>query len=475
MAFRLLFVEPPKVYWFVMGIYLPPPTALLVLAAYVERELPDVELEVLDCQGAGVGWEGIERTIRSLKPDMVLASGYTCNAYVCARVVEIAKTVDPDIVTVLGGQHFSFTPEESLRTYPELDVIVRGEGEVTLVELVRAVMGKQDLTTVRGISFLHEGNVVTTANRPLIEDLDTLPFPAYHLVEEYIRNYHFTMMAGKKAVYMVLEGARGCEHSCSFCTQWNHWSGRWRTKSPKRIADEIEHMNERFGGTFLWLTDDNFEYGRRGQGLYEELKGRSCRDDVMLFWQVRTDDVAAHPELVAKMREVGNYWVLIGIESGSQEKLDGYRKDASVQDAERAVQVLTENDVFTQSMYVVGDRKDTSESIESLRQFSRGLGTKLTIYTVLTPFPGTQTFEEAKRKGWIENENFAEYDMVHAIMPTETLTLSQVQTELYECYRTAYGSMSQNIGGFFSKNKLERTMYRHMAGQSVLKRLKELI
>jgi anaerobic magnesium-protoporphyrin IX monomethyl ester cyclase len=136
---------------------------------------------------------------------------------------------------------------------------------------------------------------------------------------------------------------------------------------------------------------------------------------------------------------------------------------------------MQENDVFTQAMLVMGNRNDTAESIERLCQFALGLETKLTIYTVLTPFPGTRFYEEARRNGWIENSNYSDYDMVHAIMPTETLTRSQVQEELFKCYRRTYGSTVKNIQGFFSRNKLERTMYRHMASQSVLRRLKELI
>ncbi|NIP36998.1 MAG: cobalamin-binding protein, partial [Thermoplasmata archaeon] len=104
MAYRLLFVEPPKRYWFVMGDYNPPPTTLLVLAAYVERELSEVDVLMADSQGEGLDWPAVERAIRDHQPDMVLASGYTCNAYACARVAETAKRVDPDIVTVLGGQ-----------------------------------------------------------------------------------------------------------------------------------------------------------------------------------------------------------------------------------------------------------------------------------------------------------------------------------------------------------------------------------
>jgi len=134
---RVLFIEPPKNYWFVMGEYLPPPTSLLILAAYIERELPDVEIDILDCQAEKKNWKDIEKHIESYLPSMVLTSGFTCNAYVCARVAEIAKSVSEDIVTVVGGSHFSFTPKESLLGFPEIDIIVRGEGEITLVELIK--------------------------------------------------------------------------------------------------------------------------------------------------------------------------------------------------------------------------------------------------------------------------------------------------------------------------------------------------
>jgi anaerobic magnesium-protoporphyrin IX monomethyl ester cyclase len=475
MAYRLLFVEPPKRYWFVMGDYNPPPTTLLALAAYVERELPEVDVGLVDSQGEGLDWPAVERAIRDRQPDMVLASGYTCNAYACARVVETAKAVDEDIVTVLGGQHFSAIAGEALMEYPEIDFIVRGEGEETLVELVRACMGRTDPARVRGVSFRHDGEVVHNPNRPLIEDLDTLPYPAYHLVEDNLSAYHFTMMAGRNTVYLVLEGGRGCDHTCNFCTQWNHWGGRWRTKSPERIAGEIEHLHEKHGGQFLWLTDDNFEYSRRAPGIYESLKGNPLAKDIMLFWQVRTDDVAANPDLVARMREIGNYWVLIGAESGDPETLDAFDKGSKVSDTGRCIEVLRENDVFTQAMWVIGSRHDTAESIEGLRDFSQALGPKLNIYTTLTPFPGTRCYVEAKANGWIENENWADYDMVHAIMPTQTLARNEVQGELYKCYKRQYGNWGRNIQGLFSRNKLERTMYRHMAGQSVLRHLRDLI
>jgi anaerobic magnesium-protoporphyrin IX monomethyl ester cyclase len=475
MALSILFVEPPKDYWFLMGEYLPPPTSLLTLAAYIERELPDVEVEVMDCQAEAKGWKDIENRISSISPSIVAASGFTCNAYVCARVAEIAKQVSEDIVTVMGGQHFSFTAEESLLDFPEIDFIVRGEGEITLVELIRCLAEGSDPGRIHGLSFWHDGVPIHNPLRELIPNLDSLPFPAYHLVEDNLHRYHFSMMAGKNTRYLILEGSRGCSHHCSFCTQWRHWGGTWRTKSPRRIADEMEHLHQQFDGEFLWLTDDNFDYRRRGEGLWEELRKRDLKEDFSWFFQARTDDIVRNPELVSKLREVGNTWILVGVESDSPDRLDDFNKSIGVKDAFQAMRVLRENDVFAQAMVVIGSRGDTEKSIERTREFSHDLKGDLLIYSVLTPLPGTEVHATASKNGWIEDANYAHYDMVHAIMPTETLTRREVQEELFRCYRSFYGSVPKNISGFFSKNDIKRRCYRHMAGKRVLSSLRRLI
>ena len=138
-------------------------------------------------------------------------------------------------------------------------------------------------------------------------------------------------------------------------------------------------------------------------------------------------------------------------------------------------QILRDNDVFSHAMYVIGARRDTHESIERLRQFSIDLDPDFAIYTALTPFPGTIYYENAKKNGWIEDTNYSNYDMAHAIMPTETLSRQEVQQELWKCYNTFYGSYRRNIVGVFSKNKLKRTLYRHMAGQHVLSKFRRLV
>jgi anaerobic magnesium-protoporphyrin IX monomethyl ester cyclase len=274
---------------------------------------------------------------------------------------------------------------------------------------------------------------------------------------------------------MILEGARGCEYQCSFCTQWNHWGSRWRTKSAKRIADEIEFLHETYGGLLLWFADDNMNLRIRAKPLYNELCQRQYTDDIMLFFQARVDDIAHHPDLITKLREVGTYWILCGVETNSQEILKEYKKGINTQDAYQAMKILRQNDVFSQAMFVIGARKDTHESIERLRQYSLDLAPELALYTVLTPYPGTIYYETAKKNGWIEDINYTNYDMTHAIMPTESLTRKEVQEELWRCYRSFYGSIRKNLAGVLAKNKLKRTMYRHMAGQFVLEKLRRLI
>lgn len=458
-----------------MGEYLPPPSTLLILTAYVERELPTVDIDIVDCQADRIDWKNLQNTIESAQPTMVLTSGFTTNTYSCARTCEIAKTVNEDIVTIVGGSHFSFTANESLHSYPEIDYIVRGEGEQTLVDLIKTLENTGNISKVQGISYRKNDSIIHNAPRPLIENLDTLPYPAYHLVEKNLKRYHFTMMAGRNTRYLILEGARGCEHQCSFCTQWNHWGGRWRTKSAKRIADEIELLHDTYGGVFLWFADDHMRLSVMGRQIYEELRQKPCKDEIMLFFQARTDDVAGHPDLIKKLRAVGTYWIMCGVENHSEETLKEYKKGTSTADAYTAMKTLRESDVFSQAMFVIGARRDTHESIERLRQFSLDLDPDIAVYTALTPFPGTVYYETAKKNGWIEDTNYANYDMAHAIMPTETLTRKEVQEELWKCYRRFYGSLSRGMLGVLSKNKLKRTMYQHMAGQYVLEKFRRLI
>ncbi len=214
--------------------------------------------------------------------------------------------------------------------------------------------------------------------------------------------------------------------------------------------------------------------GKRASELGDELISRGFSDDIMWFMQVRCDDVVNHTDVLPKMRKAGLRWVLLGVENDRQATLDSFRKETSPNDARKAMKLLKENDIFSQGMFIIGQRKDTAKSISGLREFVNELDPDLAIFAILTPFPGTAVYEEAQRNGWIEDWNWANYDMVHAVMPTEYLSVKEVQEELYNCYRSFFGSWRRRIGGIASSKALKRRLYRYMASQGIVNQVKTL-
>jgi anaerobic magnesium-protoporphyrin IX monomethyl ester cyclase len=473
---KILLVEPPKDIWFIMGKYLPPPYGIIQLGAYVEQELPEVEVKVLDCNANQLDWNKLQKYIEETQPDIVASSSLaTCNTYEVARTLQTAKTANSEIFTVTGGPHFSFLSEKCLQKYPEIDAIVRGEGEITFTELIKRKISNTPLDDLPGLTYRNGDSIHLGPDRPLIEDMDSLPFPGYHLVKDTVHLYNFEAMGGRDAPYALIEGGRGCPHKCTFCTQWRHWCGKWRTKSASRIADEIDYIYHEFGSRFIWLTDDNFGAGDRARSVANELLKRDIGDDLMLFFQMRCDDVVKIKDDLPTLRRAGLRWVMMGVESPHPEQLERYKKGIDTNDAYEAVKLLQKNDIFTHAMLIIGDRKDTHESIEYTRRFVDNLDPDFVIFCVLTPFPGTYVYDMALEMGWIEDHNLYNYDMAHAVMGTETLSRRELQEELYRCYNHFYSSWGRRIKGMFSTNKLKRRLNWHMAERGIIVQLKELI
>jgi len=471
---KVLFIEPPKDIWFVMGEYVPPPYGIIQLAAYLEKENKNVQLEILDCNAQKVDWKKMEDHIAASNPDIVAcASLATCNTYTVVKTLETAKRIAPKTLTITGGQHFTATAQDSLQLYPEIDVIVRNEGEQTLAELVKAHQTGESHQNILGISYRIDEKILHNPPRPLIANIEDLPFPGYHLVKDNMPKYHFSVMAGKKAPYALIEGARGCNHQCTFCTQWRHWQACWRLKSAKRIADEMAYCSREFGSKMIWLTDDNFGTGQRPKEIAKEIIAKQL-SDVTWFVQARCDDIIRNKDTLPKLAKSGLNWVLLGVENSNPATLDYFNKGITPNDAKTAVKLLRENGIFAHAMVIIGNRKETQQSIQQLQEFANDLDPDFIMFGILTPFPGTEIYAEAKNNGWIEDTNWSHYDMIHAIMPTETLTTHQLQEELYGCYHDFYGSWNRRINGLLSKNPMKRRTYWHMAEWGVLGKIKSM-
>ena len=458
-----------------MGEYLPPPYGIIQLAAYLEKQDKNIQIEILDCNAEKVDWKMLEESIAASNPDIVAcASLATCNTYPVVKTLETAKRIIPKALTVTGGQHFTATAQDSLQLYPEIDAIIRNEGEQTLAELVKARQNGEHFQNIQGISYRNNGEVLHNPSRPLIENLEDLPFPGYHLVKDKMPKYHFSIMGGKDAPYALIEGARGCNHQCTFCTQWRHWQACWRLKPAKRIADEMAYCSQEFGSKMIWLTDDNFGTGQRPSQIAEEIITKKLPDDAWWFVQARCDDIIRNKEILPRLAKSGLGWVLLGVENSNPDTLDYFKKGITPNDAKTAVKLLQENGIFAHAMVIIGNRKETHQSIRQLREFANDLDPDFIMFGILTPFPGTEVYAEAERNGWIEDKNWSHYDMIHAIMPTQTLSTNQIQQELYGCYRDFYGSWSRRLGGLFASNQMKRRTFRHMATWGVVGKIKSL-
>jgi anaerobic magnesium-protoporphyrin IX monomethyl ester cyclase len=471
---RVLFVEPPKDFWFIMGQYIPPPFGILALAGYLEREIPSVEIAVIDSQSEGLDWAALEARIKRYKPDLVAPSGMsTANAYLSLRTAQITKKIDKKTITVLGGQHFTALATETLQRYPEVDCIILGEGEVTLTELVKCLIKKEDTTKIEGLASRKSGATEARERRELICNLDTLPYPAYHYVADHMKNYYFSLMAEKESRFAIIEGSRGCSHNCSYCSQSPFWRHKQRTKSTKRIVDEIEKLHNEYGSSFFWFTDDYFTLDKHAYKISEDIIEREL--EISWFCQARCDDIIKHQDTLPLLKKSGCVWMLVGFDTPNPDTLRSYKREGLTRDtAKEAVNALRHNQILSQGTFIIGHRTDTREKIASLREYADWLDPDIATFMALTPYPGTEIYEAAKQNGWIIDENWAHYDMIHAIMPTESLTREEVQEELYRCYNEFFGNWDRRFRGIRSTNPYVRRTYQYLAKQAILKGFRSL-
>jgi anaerobic magnesium-protoporphyrin IX monomethyl ester cyclase len=396
----------------------------------------------------------------------------TANAYLSLRTVQIAKKNNAKTVTVLGGQHFTALASETLRKYPEVDCVILGEGEETITELVKSLIAEEDISKIKGLATRQK---ITEApvKRDLICDLDSLPYPAYHHVACHMKEYYFSLMAEKESRFAIIEGSRGCSYKCSYCSQSPFWKHTQRLKSSNRIVNEIETLNTKYGTSFFWFTDDHFSLGAHASAIAEGIIDRCLK--ISWFCQARCDDIVKHKETLPLLRKSGCVWMLVGFDTPNAEILSSYRRSGLTKDnSKEAVNVLRENEILSQGTFIIGHRTDDRKTLADLRDYANWLDPDIATFMALTPYPGTEIYETAKQNNWIEDENWSHYDMIHSIMPTETLTRDQVQEELHRCYSAYFGNWDRRLRGMRSKNPYVKKTYQYLAKQALMNGLRSL-
>jgi len=451
---RVLLLEPPKVPWEMMGDVAALPLGLAQLAACLEQA--KIPVEILDANALKIGWDGMEAAIARTGPDLIGMTVYTPYVPEVSRAVRIARQAAPQAVIALGGPHVTFTVEETLRTMPEVDVVVRGEGDRILVDLVRALNAGEGLERVPGINFRQNGQIVETPAPPPV-DVTTLPMPAFHLLP--MDRYFWRELGG---TFATLLASRGCPFKCTFCSEWPFWRGGWRPYDPEMVVEQLDILVNQYGRNNIWFGDDCFNVDRDHiAAICEGILQRGI--DVNWYYQGRADLLVKYKDLLPLTRRAGNRMVQIGIEASNDEQRDELNKRLKTETVKEAARLLRQNDIVCQGMMIVGLPSDSPRTFEEKVRFINQLDIDFPVFVIYTLFPGTSVYDEAVAQGWIEiPADYARHDMAHALMPTQHMTRQQVYNYTGWAFTRIYFHPIRLVRNLFSPNDWRRQIWRGM-------------
>ena len=382
------------------------PLGILYLAAVLETN--GVEVDVVPADILRMSWNQIEQRIRDFGPRIVGVTTTTENRFDSFKLSRVVKSVDPDILTVLGGPHISMAREDTLLNVPDVDVAAIGEGEVTLSELADTVASGGDLRRVKGIYFRDGDDVVFTGCRDMIEDLDSLPFPARHLIPMDKYRFFIQMPDGLRLRAQNIMTSRGCPFECYFCATPVNWGRQVRGYSPERVIDEIEHLIGEYGAEFIWFYDDTLNYNlKRLHRILDLILERKF--DIKFGNEFRIDVV--DKPLLEKMVRAGLVWGHFGIEAGnSRVRRDVVRKKFDIQKAYQFVEWAGELGftpnaflIYSHDTETLEEAKETLDIIDRMRDINPDTQIATSLLHI---YPGTPLEKIAKEKG-IMPEDFS--------------------------------------------------------------------
>ncbi len=362
-------------------------------------------------------FEQLEKMLSRFKPDLV---GITCNTFERFEVFEIADFVKQktQLPVVVGGIHATFCAKEILANIPSIDIITRGEGEVTLLEICEKLESGKPLKKTRGITYRDdEGRIVESPLRPLIEDLDILPFPARYLLA--VKEYPIRMAASagldRYKVTNIIS-SRGCPFKCGFCSTTLMWGSKIRYRSPKNLVDEMEETLEDFG--FLdgfTFSDDNLTVDReRTIEICRMIRDRGLD----IVWDCYAHVNTISEDLVENMASVGCKLITFGVESGSQRMLKIMGKNTNLDKIKKAVKICRRYDILPKCNFMFGYPGETEEDVKRTFKFIKQnlQPNEVTIIDHVWLYPGTKIFKDLRESNYFGGE----FDWFRKVLPSHT-------------------------------------------------------
>jgi anaerobic magnesium-protoporphyrin IX monomethyl ester cyclase len=402
------------------------PLGLGYLAAVLEKK--QYEVDIIDCQALRFSYDDFRSELGKRKPDIVGMTSTTLTYKSALRIAKIAKEVHPNCLTILGGVHVTFWDDKALQESPYLDVVVRKEGENTILELVERLEAGNDFHDVLGVTYRKGEEIVRTPDRPYIDDLDSLPFPAHHLWPiERLKKYG--------DVIFPLMTSRGCIFWCEFCSSVRMFGRGYRMRSAKNVVDELEYLHNTFGADKFTFYDDAFTVDQsRVEEICREIHNRKLK----ITWDCGTRVDMVTKDLLQKMKEAGCIAVWLGVEAGSQRVIDAMGKGFTPNKTKKAFRLAKEVGLITIASVVFGFPGETRESAWETIKLVEEIDPDDIGYYIATPYPGTPMADYVKKMGWLRVTDFDKYDTATPIFEIPTMSMEELRELREQAFHRFY-------------------------------------
>ncbi len=427
------------------------------------------EAEIYDAMTKKVGYEEIKKKIEESKPDYVGISSFTCTVPDSIKVIELAKSINPEIITIMGGVHPSFMYEEMYSLTDSLDYIVRGEGEITIAELLKAHAENGPLAEVQGIAYKDGDKVIATEPRPFMDSFDAQPM-GWDLLDW--EDYTYYIIPGSRLASVCT--SRGCEQECTFCSQQKYWNRTWRGRSPEDVVGEMEHLNKTYGVDVILFTDDYPSPDRaRWEGILDLLIEKDMGIKVLM--ETRAQDIIRDQDILHKYKKAGVIHIYVGTEATEQECLDYIKKDLSIEESREALRLLREFGIVTETSMILGLPDETKENITETLRLVMEYNPDFGHFLAIAPWPYADIYKELEE--YIVVKDYRKYNLIDPIIKPKAMTLEEIDYAIIHCYKTFYTKKFNEMmdeKDEFKKNYLITSMKLMMTTSFIKKKMGSL-